>query len=152
MQDYNFFEREIDLNYQDISTLDSKLMYETKFIQSGHRPKVIDIADCTIEYCMSSINLQPLWMLQSLEGIGRKYFKIIWGTLTLPQMISRNMLGICLIQHLVDTDFLHDANTISKMHQADRIITRGTWQYRKNELLERKEELIAAGLKEYARL
>ena len=103
-------------------------------------PLIVE-ADVTISTCPN---------LTTLAGIGKRYLKEIHGTFGITTSITSNILGILTIKHLENFYFFpktpstqrtNDAANILKLHfDGDK------------DIMECHEELVKAGLKEYAKL
>ena len=90
--------------------------------------------------------------IQSLAGIGKNYLRKIGKYLYLPDSIKSNILGLFLIKG-VDTIHFDDNNEYENNKPLHEVINIFYRVRRDGEgLLECKEELMNAGLKEYAKL
>ena len=86
----------------------------------------------------------------SLEGIGKKYLKIIKGTLTINSHYKGPLLGLFLINYL--DDFYREVSDDNSRELLDALrIIRRNFNGEKD-ILDCQEELITKGFKEYAKL
>jgi len=101
-------------------------------------PNIVD-EDCDFANAMK---------LTSLEGIGKDYLLEIGGDLYLPLHLKSNALGILRIKKL--THVINNSFAIDSLKRTVTIINKHLESGRN--IWKCKEELIEAGLKEYAKL
>ena len=89
----------------------------------------------------------------TMEGIGKRFLKSIGEKLIYPSTIKSNMLGICLIDKLTSISiYIYVSNENCEKFKVIESIINPNLKSKENDLLDAKEQLMANGLKEYAKL
>jgi hypothetical protein len=143
--------RKIELQYSDITSLPSIYDQSVLFIKRPHyMPPFIDLLDCSIKTINGDCNIMGL-NLQSLEGIGTKYFTEINGKLSLSASSQSNILGLLKIKNLRGISLMTgDHFYTENSKKAFSIVMKHFGQC--SDIIDCQDELIEAGLKEFAKL
>lgn len=146
----------VNENFRVDSNLLSNLKYGPTYVGGTYecgRNMLTSIEDAAQEiggnfYCNTN-------SIESLEGIGRKYLKKMNGNFVIyNNHVKRNVLGVILIHGIQEFriySFALDKGVFKEAKQLQEIIT-AHLERNDRDMLDLQEDLITAGLKDYAKL
>lgn len=149
----------IDLSGTDVN--DFKIINATSLTTLKGCPRsceIFEIRNCrnitTLEFApmiaRDSVYISECPKITSLSGIGKRYFKQIKGYIYNNGLITSSMLGLLLVKDLELIMTFSHSNRLKAYTEAAIIINNHLQEDR--DIMEAREELVQAGLKDYAKL
>jgi hypothetical protein len=126
-------------------------IHEGLVFDFGERNQIIThLKGLKTKIVRGNVDLSRLQNLQTLEGMGSRYFKTIHGTLELPYNIKSHMLSILKVRYLHGFYFI--SRSFWKPNPIDEKPMNILKKYQTTfDILECQEELIINGYKHQAR-
>lgn len=158
----NLKDGKIPLMYKKVTVHGSFRCEYTKITSMENFPNKIE-RECLVENntLLTSFEFGPMEFnsgyfydnpVTSLTGIGKKYFRTVYDALYLPGSVKQNVLGILLINNLqffaFDKVQIDDEDNEDLAHS--QLILND--HLKSKDIMECREELVQAGLKEFAKL
>ena len=149
MQNYELQSYYIEGNKCDFNSFPSIIKSITFLdeIYIGHINKLGNIQECH-----SQVNLRYA-NINSLEGIGRHYFKLIDNTIIVNTTIEHNILGLLLVKKLLYINVDRNKLFSTSIPNSEPFEIIGNYlQFCDPDILECQEELISNNYQNYAKL